>query len=93
VYNAGPLRGKANLKVLEGAGGMEEKRFGNVSYEVRVSEGKEGADPNAPDWEVCELEDGVVRDDADIYNNMTLAEAKQIADMWTRKKEEAEAES
>jgi hypothetical protein len=72
---------------------MEEKMVGNVSYEVRVSEGKEGTDPNAPDWEVCELEDGVVKDDADIYNNMTLAEAKQIAEMWTRKKEEAEAES
>jgi hypothetical protein len=72
---------------------MEEKKFGNVSYEVRVSKGREGVDPNAPDWEVCELEDGVVKDDADIYDNMTLAEANQIAEMWTRKKDEAEAEA
>jgi hypothetical protein len=71
---------------------MGEKKFSNVSYEVRVSKGREGADPNAPDWEVCELEDGLVKDDADIYDNMTLAEAKQIAEMWTRKKDEAEAE-
>jgi hypothetical protein len=72
---------------------MEENKFSNVSYEVRVSQGREGTDPNAPDWEVCELEDGVVKDNADIYDNMTLAEAKQIAEMWTKKKEEAEAES
>jgi hypothetical protein len=72
---------------------MEEKKFSNVSYEVRVSAGREGRDPNAPDWEVCELEDGIVKDDADIYNNLTRAEAEQIADMWTRKKEEAEAEA
>ncbi len=72
---------------------MGEKRFSNVSYEVRVSKGRRGVDPNAPDWEVCELEDGEVKDDADIYDNMTLAEAEQIAEMWTRKKDEAEAES
>lgn len=71
---------------------MEDKKFSSVSYEVRVSAGREGVDPTAPDWEVCELEDGEVKDNADIYDNMTLAEAKQIADMWTRKKEEAEAE-
>jgi hypothetical protein len=35
----------------------------------------------------------MVRDDADIYDNMTLAEANQIAEMWTRKKDEAEAEA
>jgi hypothetical protein len=72
---------------------MEEKKFSNVSYEVRVSAGREGRNPSAPDWEVCELEDGVVKDSADIYDNLTLAEAKQIAEMWTRKKDEAEAES
>lgn len=72
---------------------MEEKKFSNVSYEIRVSEGKEGTDPNAPDWEVCELEDGMIKDNADIYDNLTLAEAEQIAGMWTRKKDEAEAES
>jgi hypothetical protein len=77
----------------EGTDYMEEKKFSNVSYEVRVSKGREGVDPNAPDWEVCELEDGMVKDDADIYDNMTLAEANQIAEMWTRKKDEAEAEA
>ena len=65
----------------------------NVSYEIRVSAGKAGIDPEAPDWEVAELEDGVVKDSADIYDNLTLAEANQIAGMWTKKKEEAEAAS
>ena len=27
----------------------------NVSYEIRVSAGKAGTDPEAPDWEVAEL--------------------------------------
>ena len=63
----------------------------NVSYEIRVSDGKAGTDPESPDWEVAELEDGVVKDNADIYDNLTLAEANQIAGMWTKKKEEAEA--
>jgi hypothetical protein len=40
---------------------------------------------------VCELEDGVVKNNADIYDNMTLAEANQIAGMWIQKKEEAES--
>jgi len=65
----------------------------NVSYEIRVSAGKAGTDPEAPDWEVAELEDGIVKDSADIYDNLTLAEANQIAGMWTKKKEEAEAAS
>jgi hypothetical protein len=63
----------------------------NVSYEIRISAGKSGTDPNQPDWEVAELEDGVVKDSADIYDNLTLAEANQIAGMWTKKKEEAES--
>ena len=67
---------------------MEENP--NVSYEIRVSPGKTGTDPEAPDWEVAELENGVVKDSADIYDNLTLAEAHQIAGMWTKKKEEAE---
>jgi len=67
---------------------IEENR--NVTFEIRVSEGKPGTDPEAPDWEVAELEDGVVKDNSDIYDNLTLAEAQQIAGMWTKKKEEAE---
>ncbi len=63
----------------------------NVSYEIRVSKGRTGTDPEAPDWEVAELENGVLKDNADIYDNLTLAEAEHIAGMWTKKKEEAEA--
>ena len=62
----------------------------NVSYVIRVAPGSAGADPEAPDWQVCELEDGVIKNDADIYDNLTFAEAQQIAGMWTKKKEEAE---
>ena len=65
----------------------------NVSYEVRVSPGRAGTDPNAPDWQVCELDAGQLMDAADIYDNLTLAEANDLAAMWTRKKEEAEAEA
>jgi hypothetical protein len=65
----------------------------NITYEVRVTPGRAGTDPTAPDWQVCELEDGELLDTADIYDNLTLAEANNIAGMWTRKKEEAEAEA
>ena len=61
-----------------------------ISYEIRVKPGRAGTDPEAPDWEVIELEDGVVKNTSDIYDNMTLAEANQIAGMWRKKKEEAE---
>jgi hypothetical protein len=72
---------------------MDEQENRNISYQVRVTPGRDGQDPNAPDWEVCELEDGEIRDSADIYDNMTQAEANHIADMWTKKKAEAEAEA
>ena len=62
-----------------------------ISYEIRVKPGRAGTDPEAPDWEVRELEDGVCKNTADIYDNMTQAEANQIAGMWRKKKEEAEA--
>jgi hypothetical protein len=62
----------------------------NISYEIRVTAGKAGTNPEAPDWEVAELENGVVINTADIYDNLTYAEAQQIAGMWTKKKEEAE---
>lgn len=68
----------------------DEKQSPEISYEVRVKPGRAGSDPEAPDWEVLELEDGMVKNNADIYDNMTLAEANQIAGMWRRKKEEAE---
>jgi hypothetical protein len=73
---------------------MDEKENNpNLSYEIRVKPGRQGTDPNAPDWEVWELEDGVLQDNADIYDNLTLAEAHEIAGMWIRKKNEAEAGS
>jgi hypothetical protein len=62
-----------------------------ISYDVRVKPGRAGTDPEAPDWEVLELEDGVIKNNADIYDNMTQAEANQIAGMWRKKKEEAES--
>ena len=62
-----------------------------ISYDVRVKPGRAGSDPDAPDWEVLELEDGEIKNNADIYDNLTLAEANQIAGMWTKKKEEAES--
>ena len=63
----------------------------NVTFEVRVSHGKAGTNLEAPDWEVAELENGVVKDSSDIYENLTYAEAQQIAGMWTVKKDEAQA--
>ena len=70
-----------------------EEKATEISYEVRVKPGRAGTDPNAPDWEVLELEDGEITNNADIYDNLTMAEANQIAGMWRRKKEEAEADS
>jgi len=68
-----------------------EKKSPEISFEVRVKPGRAGTDPEAPDWEVLELEDGEIKNNADIYDNMTLAEANQISGMWRSKKEEAEA--
>ncbi len=72
--------------------GMEaQNEEPEISYQIRVKPGRAGTDPEAPDWEVLELENGEVKNTADIYDNMTLAEANQIAGMWRRKKEEAES--
>ena len=68
---------------------MEEENL-NLTWEICVSEGRAGADPEAPDWEVAELENGVVKNSADIYDNLTYAEAQEICGMWTKKKDEAE---
>ena len=67
----------------------DESKGPEISYEVRVKPGRAGTDPEAPDWEVLELEDGAVMNSADIYDNLSLAEANQICGMWTKKKEEA----
>ena len=70
-----------------------EAKTVEISYEIRVKPGRAGTDPEAPDWEVLELEDGQIKNTADIYDNLSLAEANQICGMWTKKKEEAEADS
>lgn len=71
----------------------DQQRAPEISYEVRVKPGRGGTDPEAPDWEVVELENGEIKNSSDIYDNMTQAEANQIAGMWRRKKEEAESEN
>ena len=67
-----------------------EEKAVEISYEVRLKPGRAGTDQEAPDWEVLELEDGEIKNTADIYDNLTLAEANQIAGMWRKKKEEAQ---
>ena len=68
---------------------MTDEKVTEITYEVRIKPGRSGDDPDQPDWEVLELEDGEIKTTADIYDNLTLAEANQIAGMWQRKKVEA----
>ncbi|MBO0720014.1 MAG: hypothetical protein J2P41_04290 [Blastocatellia bacterium] len=60
-----------------------------VSFEVRLTSGRRGMDPTAADWEVRELVNGVINGEAEVYDNLTKAEAEELAAMWTRKLEEA----
>ena len=60
------------------------------TFEVRVTPGRAGTDTEAPDWEVVEIKEGSAEVACD---NLTWAEANQMADMWSRKRDEAEAES
>jgi hypothetical protein len=59
------------------------------TFEVRVTPGRAGTDREAPDWEVVEVKEGTSEVACD---NLTFAEANQMAEMWTRKRDEAEAE-
>ena len=68
----------------------EEAKKYTETFEVRLTQGRDGSDPEAPDWEVVEVKDGVAEVACD---NMTEAEAKHMADMWSRKRDEAEAEA
>lgn len=52
--------------------------------------GGAGLDPDASEWEVLEVRGEVAETACD---NMTLAEANHIAEMWTKKRDEAEAEA
>lgn len=65
---------------------MGEKRF-EETFEVRLTEGRAGNDAEASDWEVVEIRSGQTEVACD---NLTRAEAQQMAEMWMRKKEEAE---
>src|SRR6267143_5179058 len=71
------------VELLRRSMAMTEKNVA-VSYEIRVAPGAAGNDPEAPAWQVCELENGVIKNDADIYDNLTLAEAEQIVGMWIK---------
>ena len=66
----------------------EEKKY-TETFEVRLTQGRDGSDPEAPDWEVVEIKEGIAEVACD---NMTQAEAQHMADMWSRKRDEAEAE-
>lgn len=64
------------------------KKYREV-FEVRLTPGAAGDDPEAPNWEVWEIKE----DSEEIAcDNLTKTEAQAMADMWTRKRDEAEAE-
>ena len=65
----------------------DEARKYTETFEVRVTRGREGSDPEAPDWEVVEVKGGSAEVAGD---NLTEAEAKHMAEMWSRKRDEAE---
>ena len=68
----------------------EEAKKYTEKFEVRLTKGCEGRDPEAADWEVVEIKGDSIEIACD---NLTAAEAKHMADMWSRKRDEAEAES
>jgi hypothetical protein len=68
---------------------MMSKKF-SETFEVRLMPGCTGEDADASEWEVLEVRG---EDSETACDNLTLAEANQIAGMWTKKKEEAEAEA
>jgi hypothetical protein len=59
-------------------------------YEARVTPGRSGQDTDAPDWEVIEVKGEQTEVACD---NLTQAEAQKLAEMWSRKRDEAEAEA
>ena len=67
----------------------QTKKYEEI-FEVRLSEGRSGKDPDAPDWEVWE-----VKGDSEevACDNLTKDEATNMAAMWSRKRDEAENES
>jgi hypothetical protein len=69
---------------------MDEKtKKYNETFEVRPATGRAGQDPDAPDWAVWEVKG----DEAEVAcDNLTRTEAEGMAAMWSRKRDEAEAE-
>jgi hypothetical protein len=60
------------------------------TFEVRLTPGRTGLDPDSSDWEVWEVKG----DEAEVAcDNLTRAEADHMAAMWSRKRDEAEAEA
>ncbi len=70
---------------------MEEniKKYAEI-FEARLTPGRSGLEPDAPDWEVVEIKGGQTEVACD---NLTEAEAQHMAEMWSRKRDEAEAEA
>jgi hypothetical protein len=66
----------------------QTKKYEEI-FEVRLAEGRSGSDPGAPDWEVWEVQ-GESEEIA--CDNLTQAEAANMAAMWSRKRDEAEGE-
>lgn len=67
----------------------QNKKYEEI-FEVRLSAGRSGDDSEAPDWEVWEVK-GDSEEIACDY--LTKAEATKMAEMWSRKRDEAENES
>lgn len=59
-------------------------------FEARLTQGRSGQDTGAPDWEVVEIKGEQTEVACD---NLTEAEAQKLAEMWSRKRDEAEAEA
>jgi hypothetical protein len=67
----------------------QTKKYEEI-FEVRLAEGRSGSDTDAPDWEVWEIKG----DSEEVAcDNLTQAEAANMAAMWSRKRDEAESES
>jgi hypothetical protein len=72
------------IKSMDG----ETKKYNEV-FEVRLKQGCSGTDLDVPDWEVWEVKG----EDAELAcDNLTEAEAEAMMTMWSRKRDEAEAE-
>ena len=66
----------------------EAKKYEEI-FEVRLADGRSGRDPLAPDWEVWEVKG---ESEEVTCDNLTEAEARNMAAMWSRKRDEAENE-